>query len=115
MPVDLDARNTYYGLYVTDTFDLTRVLALTAGGRLNVAKIRMTDLTGASPDLNNDLTYMRLNPLVGLALRGAAGADRLWGLFGIEPRADTARARLRQSVAAVPDREHRFRSTAARR
>ena len=67
IPVNLDAQNTYYGLYAIDTFDLTSQLSLTLGGRLNVAKIKMTDLTGVSPDLNNDLTYTRLNPLAGLA------------------------------------------------
>ena len=43
------------------------------GGRLNVAKIKMADLTGVSPDLNNDLTYTRINPLVGLAYRIVPG------------------------------------------
>jgi len=79
VPVDLDARNTYYGLYITDTFDVTRALALTAGGRLNVAKIRMTDLTGASPDLNNDLTYTRINPLVGLTYKVLPGLTAYGG------------------------------------
>ncbi len=38
-PVELNARNTYYGLYATDTFDITAQLSATAGARLNVAKI----------------------------------------------------------------------------
>jgi hypothetical protein len=33
----LNARNTYYGLYARDTFDITKQLSLTVGGRLNVA------------------------------------------------------------------------------
>lgn len=79
VPVDLDARNTHYGLYVTDAFDVTQALALTAGGRLNIAKIRMTDLTGMSPDLNSDLTYMHINPLAGLAYKVLPGLTAYGG------------------------------------
>jgi iron complex outermembrane receptor protein len=73
VPVNLDAQNTYFGLYATDTFDITSQLSLTAGGRLNIARVKMVDLTGASPDLNNDLTYTRLNPLAGLTYKVMAG------------------------------------------
>lgn len=69
IPVNLDARNTYLGLYATDTFDVTAQLSLTLGGRLNVARIKMTDLTGAAPDLDSDLTYTRFNPLAGLTYK----------------------------------------------
>src|SRR5581483_9355625 len=79
VPVDLDASNTYYGLYATDTFDVTRQLALTAGGRLNIAKIRMTDLTGMSSDLNSDLTYTRFNPLVGFTYKVLPGLTAFGG------------------------------------
>ena len=40
-PVSLDAKNTYYGLYLNDTFDITNRLSLTAGGRYNLAQIAM--------------------------------------------------------------------------
>jgi iron complex outermembrane receptor protein len=66
-PVMLNARNTYYGLYARDTFDITRQLSLTVGGRLNVAKIAMTDQLGTSPDLNGSHSFSRFNPMVGLA------------------------------------------------
>ena len=33
------ANNTYAGLYALDTFDVTRPLSVTAGGRFNVAQI----------------------------------------------------------------------------
>lgn len=88
IPVDLNAQNTYYGLYATDTFDLTPQLSLTAGGRLNIARIKMTDLTGVSPDLNNDLTYTRINPVTGLAYKIVPGLT-LYGGYSESNRAPT--------------------------
>lgn len=64
-PVTIDTRNTYYGLYATDTFDVTDRLAITGGGRYNVADIRVRDLLGTSPDLNSDSTFSRFNPVAG--------------------------------------------------
>ena len=88
VPVNLDAQNTYYGFYLTDTFDVTSQLSITAGGRLNVAKIKMTDLTGATPDLNNDLTYMRINPLAGLTYKVVPGLT-FYGGYSESNRAPT--------------------------
>ena len=70
----------------------------TAGARLNVAKIKMADQLGTSPELNSSPTYSRINPVVGSDLQDRARAHGLWRLFGIEPRADAARARLLQSA-----------------
>ena len=86
--VDLDAQNTYYGLYLTDTFDITSQLSVTAGARLNVAQLHMTDLTGAAPDLNNDLTYARINPLAGLTYKVLPGLT-LYGSYAESNRAPT--------------------------
>jgi iron complex outermembrane receptor protein len=88
VPVDLDAQNTYLGLYATDTFDITTQLSLTIGGRLNVAKLKMADLTGVSPDLNNNLTYTRLNPLAGLTYRILPGLT-VYGGYSESNRAPT--------------------------
>jgi iron complex outermembrane receptor protein len=88
IPVNLDAQNTYFGLYATDTFDITSQLSVTAGGRLNVAKIKMLDLTGVSPDLNNDLTYTRLNPLVGATYKVVPGLT-VYGGYSESNRAPT--------------------------
>lgn len=68
-PVNIDARNTYYGLYVTDTFDITERLSATAGARYNFARIRVQDMLGTSPDLNTDSTFSRINPLAGLTYK----------------------------------------------
>jgi iron complex outermembrane receptor protein len=70
-PVDLDARNTYYGLYATDTFDISSRLAATVGARLNVATIAMLDKLGTSPDLNGHHAFQRVNPVAGLTYQVA--------------------------------------------
>jgi iron complex outermembrane receptor protein len=88
IPVNLAAQNTYFGLYATDTFDVTSQLAVTLGGRLNVARIRMADRTGAAPDLNEDLTYTRLNPLAGLTYKIVPGLT-LYGGYSESNRAPT--------------------------
>ena len=62
-------KNTYYGLYFADTFDITEKLAATAGARYNLAKIRVRDTLGTSPDLNTDSTFDRINPVVGLTYK----------------------------------------------
>lgn len=68
-PVGIDTRNTYYGLYLSDTFDITDKLSATAGARYNVAQIRVRDVLGTSPDLNSDSTFTRLNPVAGLTYK----------------------------------------------
>ncbi|MBO0883647.1 MAG: TonB-dependent receptor, partial [Mycobacterium sp.] len=64
-PVSLHAFNTYTGLYLTDTFDVTSRLSVTAGGRYNVAQINLEDQTGMSPLLNSSNRYQRFNPVIG--------------------------------------------------
>lgn len=68
-PVGVDSRNTYYGLFASDTFDITNRLSVTGGARLNVAKITVMDTLGTSPDLNSDSTFARINPVVGLTYK----------------------------------------------
>ena len=62
-PVSLLATTTYTGLYATDTFEITPRLALTAGGRFNVAQITLDDQTGGP--LSSDNRFQRFNPVVG--------------------------------------------------
>ena len=72
-PLSIDTRNTYYGAYALDTFDLAAGVAATAGARLNLADITIQDRLGTSPDLNGKHSYARLNPVVGLTYKFAAG------------------------------------------
>ncbi|OJY12618.1 MAG: hypothetical protein BGP05_00115 [Rhizobiales bacterium 62-47] len=62
-PVSLRTTNLYNGLYLLDTFDVTKQFAVTAGGRLNVANIRLEDQIGSA--LNGNDTYSRFNPMIG--------------------------------------------------
>jgi iron complex outermembrane recepter protein len=78
-PVGLDAANTYFGFFATDTFDITERLAATIGARLNVAKILMADTLGTSPELNGNYTFQRLNPQAGLAYKIIPGLTAFGG------------------------------------
>lgn len=62
-PVMLNATNKYYGVFVTDTFDVTAALAVTASGRYNVAQIDLYDQRGTN--LNGLNRYNHFNPAIG--------------------------------------------------
>jgi iron complex outermembrane recepter protein len=62
-PVDLLVRTQYYGLYFLNTLDVTERLALTVGGRYNLANIKLEDQR--DDDLNGDHTFQRFNPMLG--------------------------------------------------
>jgi iron complex outermembrane recepter protein len=68
-PVDLSARNTYVGVYATDTFDITSQLSFTAGGRFNYAQVDLQDNTGLNPLLTSNNNFQRFNPVVGLTYK----------------------------------------------
>jgi iron complex outermembrane recepter protein len=62
-PVQLLAKNTYTGVYATDTIDVTSALSVTAGGRYNIAQIDLSDQIGTA--LNGSHSFARFNPVVG--------------------------------------------------
>jgi outer membrane receptor protein involved in Fe transport len=64
-PRDLTTINDYYGIYLSDTVDLTSDLAFTVGGRYNFARVQIIDETGNASELNGDNTFQRFNPMVG--------------------------------------------------
>lgn len=70
-PVSLSAANDYYGLFLTDTVDLTRAFAVTASGRYNLAEIALADHLGSN--LSGDNRYSRFNPALGGTYKIAAG------------------------------------------
>ena len=72
-PRSLTTTNDYYGLYFTDTFDVTDRLSLTVGGRYNFARVTLEDKTGDDPFLNGSHTYQRFNPMGGLTYQVAKG------------------------------------------
>ncbi|MEA2881965.1 MAG: iron complex outerrane recepter protein, partial [Bradyrhizobium sp.] len=87
-PVGINTRNTYYGIYTTDTFDITERLAATAGARYNIAKISLLDVMGSSPDLNSDSTFSRFNPVVGATYKIASWITA-YGSYSESNRAPT--------------------------
>lgn len=66
-PVNLHTRNTYTGIYATDTIDINPNLSLTAGARFNVAQIKLDDTLGTA--LDSDSRYSHLNPVIGLTYK----------------------------------------------
>jgi len=76
-PVRLNTTSTYLGVYARDTFNLTPRLAVTAGGRSNLATIQLNDLLGTA--LNGSHSYARFNPAAGVTYRIAAPATAYLG------------------------------------
>jgi len=68
-PVSLSATNNYYGAFLTDTFNLTPALAVTASGRYNLALIGLTDNFGTN--LTGFSRYQRFNPAIGATYKFA--------------------------------------------
>jgi iron complex outermembrane recepter protein len=70
-PANLFAKNTYTGIYATNTLDVTDKLSVTAGARFNIAEIDLLDQTGEEPLLNSASHYQRINPVVGATYKFA--------------------------------------------
>jgi iron complex outermembrane receptor protein len=62
-PVSLSAVDNYYGIFVTDTLDVTDAFTITASGRYNIAEIGLIDRLGSNLTGNN--RYTRFNPVIG--------------------------------------------------
>lgn len=89
MPRNLTTENTYYGVYFSDTLDVTDALAVTVGGRWNSARIKMEDLTGEFSELNSTNKYERFNPMAGATYQLGYGLT-LFGNYSEANRAPTA-------------------------
>ncbi len=85
-PVDVVISNASYGLYFTDTLNLTQRLALTVSARLNVAEVDLSDLNGG--DLNGGHTYSHFNPAAGLTYQVAPWLT-FYGGYAVANRAPT--------------------------
>ncbi|PPC99265.1 MAG: TonB-dependent receptor [Hyphomicrobium sp.] len=88
-PRNLDTENNYYGIYFTNTLDVTDQLAVTVGGRYNYATIDLKDLTGNFENLTADTTYERFNPTVGATYAIMPGLS-IYGSYSEANRAPTA-------------------------
>lgn len=87
-PVNLGVRTNYYGIYISDTFDLTDALSVTAGGRYNIAELTLRDQGGISPELNGNSRFERFNPVIGGTYKLAPNAT-VYGGYSEANRAPT--------------------------
>ena len=99
-PVDASATNTYYGIYATDTLDVTPRLSATVSGRVNLADIGLADLSGQNPALTANHFYGHFNPGTGLTYKLTDNVT-LYGGWSEANRAPTP-AELSCSDPAAP-------------
>lgn len=68
-PVRVVAENKYYGIFLTDTLNVTENLAVTLSGRYNIAEIELTDELNSYFPRNSTLDgkhrFSRFNPAAG--------------------------------------------------
>ncbi len=88
-PRELGTTNDYYGIYFSDTLDITDRLAATAGGRWNYARIEIEDLSGTASELDGINQYHRFNPMGGLTYQLNHGMS-LYGGYSEANRAPVA-------------------------
>jgi len=86
-PVNLNANNKYYSVFLTDTFDVTDALSVTLGGRYNIAKVDLADRNGNALDGNNRFTHF--DPSAGVTYK-IIPALTVYGSYSINNRAPTA-------------------------
>ena len=62
---DIKTETQTWGLYFSDTLELTNALTLTISGRFNESDVVLRDRSGQRPELNGDHRFSRFNPAVG--------------------------------------------------
>jgi iron complex outermembrane receptor protein len=87
-PVRLGSDTLYTGFYATDTFNVTPRLAVTAGGRFNIAQIGLADEIGNDPGLNGNHVYSRFNPTLGTSYKVTPNVT-VYGSYAEANRAPT--------------------------
>jgi iron complex outermembrane recepter protein len=63
VPVSVDSINKNLGAYLTDTFNVTPELAVTASGRYNITHVDLADQLGTN--LNGNNRFVHFNPAIG--------------------------------------------------
>jgi outer membrane receptor protein involved in Fe transport len=66
-PVRVGVANAYYGLFFTDTFEVSPTLSANVAGRFNLAQIDLQDQLGSA--LSSNHTFRRFNPAGGLSYK----------------------------------------------
>jgi iron complex outermembrane receptor protein len=87
VPIGVDSINKNLGLYLTDTFNATPGIALTASGRYNIAHTDLKDQLGGNLSGNN--RFVHFNPALG-ATYDVVPTMTLYGGFSENTRTPTA-------------------------
>ena len=85
-PVEVTTHNSYYGFYLSDMFDLTEALSLSASARYNIADVQLQDLLGSA--LNGSHHFSHLNPAMGASYKIASSLSVYLG-YSLANRAPT--------------------------
>jgi outer membrane receptor protein involved in Fe transport len=85
-PVSVGISNATYGIYLTDTLNVTDRLAVTASGRFNATFVDLSDHNGG--DLNGSHSYLHFNPAAGLSYQFAPWLT-VYGGYAVANRAPT--------------------------
>ncbi len=72
-PVSLNTRSQYYGWFVTDNWELTEALAISASARYNVAQVDLMD--GRGSELSGRNRFTHFNPALGATYRLRPGLN----------------------------------------
>jgi hypothetical protein len=100
-PVNLDAQNTYYGLYANETFNVTDRLSLTASGRLQPRQDRHGGCARHQPRYQRQLHLHEL-----LAARGAGSPVKF--IVSLMPEAGLSLSTSRHAGMPVRDWHRSF-------
>ena len=85
-PVRLGVSTAYYGLYLTDIFDITPKLSVNLSGRFNAEQIDLNDFLGTG--LSGNHSYSHFNPGIGLTYR-LNPAFSVYASYSVSNRAPT--------------------------
>jgi iron complex outermembrane receptor protein len=99
VPVSVDSVNKNLGLYLTDTFNVTPDLAVTASGRYNIAHVNLADQLGTN--LNGYNRFVHFNPAIGATYK-VLPTMTLYGGFSQNTRTPTASEIECSNPAATP-------------
>ncbi len=87
VPVSVDSVNKNLGIFLTDTFNVTPQLAVTASGRYNIAHINLADQLG--DNLNGYNRFVHFNPAFGATYK-VLPTMTVYGGFSQNTRTPTA-------------------------
>jgi iron complex outermembrane receptor protein len=87
VPISVDSINKNLGIYLTDTFNPSADLAVTASGRYNIAHIDLADQRGTS--LNGNNRFVHFNPALGATYK-ILPTVTVYGGFSENTRTPTA-------------------------